>query len=76
MAKKSLWALLNAIDARGPVAPEPAMEYVREAERQTREGLKSADELSFWRSINMKSRYLHFPHSLVKIILNPQDGLQ
>ena len=46
MAKKSLWALLNEIDAGGPVAPEPAMEYVREAERQAREGLKSADELN------------------------------
>ena len=23
----------------------------------------------------MKSRYLHFPHSLVKIVPNPQDGL-
>lgn len=46
MAKKSIWALLNEIDALGPVPPDPAVEYVREAERQAREGLKSADELN------------------------------
>ena len=46
MTKKSIWALLNEIDARGPVPPDPAVEYVRAAERQAREGLKSADELN------------------------------
>ena len=45
MAKKSIRARLNEIENDGPRAPDPAMDYIREEERQANEGFKPAAEL-------------------------------
>jgi hypothetical protein len=45
MAEKSLWERLNESVANRPVAPDPSMEYVLEAEQEAKKGLKPAAEL-------------------------------